>query len=87
MHCGDKRCFRQGEAECRAFDRAFTGKKDRGRHNIKDEWKRGGRNGDIGRANNGKWSHWVGKIEHKIDHDAEHDSSGGGLFGENDGGN
>ena len=56
MTCGDKRCFRQGKAECRAFDRAYKGEKDHNRHEIGDEWRRGGRNGDIGRQNGGRWS-------------------------------
>lgn len=57
LTCGKKRCFRQGQAECRAFDRSYKGTKDNRRHNIRDEWRRGGRNGDIGRQNNGRWSH------------------------------
>lgn len=43
LTCGDKKCFRPGMAECRAFDRAYRGTKDAGRINVTDAWRRGGR--------------------------------------------
>ena len=55
MKCGEKKCFRQGKSECRAYDRSYDGPKDSGKKDIRDKWQQGGRNSN-GDRKGGNWN-------------------------------